>query len=452
MQEDGCVMARRREREYEPVTVPFAATPAGEPPSVRQWANPCVWTERMLTTLEQGVQGGRWHTLIDKVYSPSNLFAASASVIGNRGAAGVDHQTVRDFLVDRWKELDRLHEALRTSTYRPQAVRRVWIPKPGSKEQRPLGVPTVRDRVVQTALLDVLEPIFDITFSEESYGFRHGRGCHHALERVESLLGAGNVHVVDADLKSYFDTISKPRLMARIREKVSDSRVLRLVEMFLEQGVLDGLKEWTPVAGTPQGAVLSPLLANIYLNPLDHLLAGAGFAMVRYADDFVILCKTREDAERALAMVQQWVDENELTLHPTKTRIVDARTEGFEFLGYHFRGKLRLPREKSLKKLKDAIRVKTKRCNGQCMPYVCARLSSHLRGWFAYFRHCQWSVFPSLDGWIRGRLRSILRKRQKRKGRARGWDHQRWPNAFFDEQGLYSLSAAHARFVQSSLR
>ncbi len=445
-------MSKQREKEYEPVTVPFAATPAGEPPSIRDWANPAVWTDRMLTTLEQGVRGGRWHTLIDKVYAPLNLFAASRNVIGNQGAAGVDHQTVEGFLARSQGELDRLHEALRTNTYRPQAVKRVWIPKPGSKEQRPLGVPTVRDRVVQTAMLHVLEPIFDITFSENSYGFRHGRGCHHALERVEELLNAGNVFVVDADLKSYFDTISKTRLMARIREKVSDSRVLRMIEMFLEQSVLDGMQEWTPETGTPQGAVLSPLLANIYLNPLDHLLAKAGFAMVRYADDFVILCKTREDAERALILVQQWVVENELTLHPTKTRIVDARTEGFDFLGYHFRDKLRLPREKSLKKFKDTVREKTKRTNGHGMPFLCVQLSSQLRGWFTYFRHSQWSVFRELDGWIRGRLRSILRKRQKRRGRGRGRDHQRWPNAFFDEQRLYSLNAAHIRFVQSSMR
>ena len=452
MQEDGCVMTKPRETNPQPVKVPFAATPAGEPPSARDWANPCVWTERMLRALEQGVRGGRWHTLIDKVYAPLNLFAASASVIGNRGAAGVDHQTVEDFLARRPEELDRLHQALRTDTYRPQAVQRVWIPKPGSKEQRPLGVPTVRDRVVQTALLHVLEPIFDVTFSEHSYGFRRGRGCHHALERVEELLDAGYVYVVDADLKSYFDTIPKPRLMTRVREKVSDSRVLRLVEMFLEQGVLDGLREWTPETGTPQGAVLSPLLANIYLNPLDHLLAEAGFAAVRYADDFVILCKTQEDAERALALVQRWVADNDLALHPTKTKIVDARTEGFDFLGYHFRGDLRLPREKSLKKFKDEVRKKTKRTNGQCMPAVCARLSSQLRGWFTYFRHCYWTVFRALDGWIRGRLRSILRKRRGRRGRARGTDHQRWPNRFFDEQGLYSLSAAYVRFAQSSRR
>jgi RNA-directed DNA polymerase len=406
----------------------------------------------MLTTLEQGVRGGRWHTLIDKVYSPNNLLVASGNVIGNGGAAGVDHQTVDGFLDRRQEELDRLHDLLRTDSYRPQTVQRVWIPKPGSKEQRPLGIPTVRDRVVQTALLYVLEPIFDATFSEQSYGFRHGRGCHHALACVEALLESDHVFVVDADLKSYFDTISKPRLMTRLREKLSDSRVLKLIEMFLKQGVLDGLREWTPEKGTPQGAVLSPLLANIYLNPLDHLLTDAGFAMVRYADDFVILCKTREEAERALTVVQRWVEENELTLHPTKTRIVDARSEGFDFLGYHFRGALRLPREKSLNKFKDDVRVKTKRTNGNCMPFICYRLSAQLRGWFTYFRHCHWSEFRGLDGWIRGRLRSILRKRQKRRGRGRGWDHHRWPNTYFDEQGLYSLRAAHVRFVQSSRR
>lgn len=432
------------------MTVPFAATPTGDPVSIRDWANPSVWTDRMLTTLEQGVRGGRWHTLSDKVYAPLNLFAASESVIGKRGAAGVDHQTAANFLGRRGEELDRLHKALRTNTYRPQAVRRVWIPKPGSREKRPLGVPTVRDRVVQTALLHVLEPIFDATFSPQSYGFRHGRGCHHALGRVEQLLGDGHVYVVDADLKSYFDTIPKGRLMARLREKVSDSRVLQLVEMFLEQGVLDGLREWTPETGTPQGAVLSPLLANIYLNPLDHLLEDAGFAMVRYADDFVILCKTRKEAEAALALVQRWVAEEGLTLHPTKTKIVDACAEGFDFLGYHFRGVLRLPRKKSLTKFKDGVREKTKRCSGRSMPAICARLSLQLRGWFAFFRHCHWIVFRDLDGWIRSRLRAILRKRLHRRGRERRVDHKHWPNTFFEQHGLYSLSLAHVRFVQSS--
>lgn len=404
----------------------------------------------MLTTLRQGVRGGKWHTLIDKVYAPINLFYAHRQVSGKRGAAGVDHQTVEDFEARRREELDRLHEALRTNTYVPQAVRRVWIPKPGSNEQRPLGVPTVRDRVVQTALLHVLEPIFDVTFSDHSYGFRHGRGCHHALERVEQLLTSGHVHVVDADLKSYFDTIPKDRLLALVGEKVSDSRVLRLVEMFLEQGVMDGLREWTPEAGTPQGAVVSPLLANIYLNPLDHLLEEAGFALVRYADDFVILCQTREAAERALELVRNWVVANGLTLHPTKTKIVDAREESFAFLGYSFRGKFRFPREKSLRKLQDGIREKTRRTNGNSLSVICARLSSQLRGWFTYFRHCHWTVFLELDQWTRGRLRSILRKRSKRRGRGRGRDNHRWRNAYFTEQGLYSLGAAHVRFAQSS--
>jgi len=406
----------------------------------------------MLTALEQGVRGGRWHTLIDKVYSSLNLFVASGNVIGNGGAAGVDHQSVENFLTHRQEELKRLEEALRTETYRPQAVRRVWIPKPGSKEQRPLGIPTVRDRVVQTALLHVLEPIFDVTFAEHSYGFRHGRGCHHALEQIEAWLKEGYVYVVDTDLKSYFDTIPKDRMLTRVREKVSDSRVLRLIEMFLEQGVMEGLREWTPEAGTPQGAVVSPLLANIYLNPLDHAVANAGFRMVRYADDFVILCQTHEDAERALMLVQEWVEENGLTLHPIKTKIVDARTDGFDFLGYHFRDHLRFPRDKSLRKLKDTIRAKTARNSGHGLPIICASLNVTLRGWFTYFRHCSPSVYHRLDGWIRMRLRSLLRKRQRRRGRGRGLDHHRWPNAFFTEHGLFSLETAHTQYRQSSMR
>ena len=403
----------------------------------------------MLNALRKGVRGGKWHTLIDKVYNPLELAAASLSVLGNEGAAGVDHQTVEQFEDRQVEELSRLGEELREGKYRPRAVKRVWIPKPGGTEKRPLGIPCVRDRVVQTALLHVLEPIFDVTFSENSYGFRHGRGCHHALGRVEALLKEGCVYVVDADLKSYFDTIPKERLLGRVRERVSDSRVLRLVEQFLEQGVMDGLSEWVPDKGTPQGAVISPLLANLYLDPLDHLLAGAGYAMVRYADDFVILCRSREEADGALAEVKAWVEENDLTLHPTKTKIVDARTEGFDFLGYTFRGDLRLPRAKSLTKFEDGIRAKTGRTNGNSLTWIVGTLNATLPGWFGYFRHCHWSVYTTLDGWIRGRLRSILRKRTGRRGRGRGADHQRWPNKFFADLGLYSLSSAHGRLHQS---
>jgi RNA-directed DNA polymerase len=440
---------KTKRTDQRPATVPFGATPAGQPPAVKEWANRVVWNERMLDALHQGVRGGKWHTLIDKVYSTLNLYAASRSVLGNEGAAGVDHQTVTQFQDRQLEELQRLEEELRTGKYQPRPVKRVWIPKPGSTEQRPLGIPSVRDRVVQTALLHVLEPIFDITFVEHSYGFRKGRGCHHALERIETLLNEGYVHVVDADLKSYFDTMPKDRLMNRVRERVSDSRVLGLVEKFLEQGVMEGLSLWTPETGTPQGAVISPLLANLYLNPLDHLLAEAGIAMVRYADDFVILCRSRTEADQALAKVKQWVEENGLTLHPTKTKIVDARTDGFDFLGYTFRGQLRLPRKKSLDKIRESIRAKTPRTNGNSLACLVRSLNATLQGWFGFFRHCHWTVFTGMDGWVRGRLRSILRRRAGRRGRGRGADHQRWPNDYFADQGLYSLHEAHGRLNQS---
>jgi RNA-directed DNA polymerase len=406
----------------------------------------------MLATLSTGVRGGKWHTLIDKVFAERNLYTASSKVLANGGAAGVDHISTAEFESHRREELQRLAEALRTDSYRPQAVRRTWIDKPGTNEQRPLGIPTVRDRVVQTALLHVLEPIFDSTFAEHSYGFRHGRGCHQALERVEALLNDGYVYVVDADLKSYFDTIPHDRLLDRVCEKVSDRRIQRLVKMFLEQGVMEGLSEWTPEEGTPQGAVISPLLANIYLNPLDHLVADAGFAMVRYADDFVILCQTREDADRVLNLVQEWGEENGLTLHPTKTRIVDARSAAFDFLGYRFRGNLRVPRTKSRAKFKAAVRATTRRNNGHSLSSIVASLTPMLRGWFTYFRHCHPQVYRGLDSWIRMRLRSILRRRQGRGGRGRGADQQRWPNAYFAEHGLFSLQAAHVRYCQSCRR
>jgi RNA-directed DNA polymerase len=406
----------------------------------------------MLTALEKGVRGGRWHTLIDKVYTEINLFNAIRKVVENKGAPGIDHVTVEKFDSHNREERTRLHAELKDDTYRPQAVRRKWIDKPGSPEKRPLGIPTVRDRVVQTALRNVIEPIFDMTFAEHSYGFRPGRGCHHALEHVERLLNAGAIYVVDADLKSYFDTINHQKLLERIHEKVSDSRILKLIEMFLQQGIMDGLESWTPEQGSPQGAVISPLLANIYLNPLDHLMTGAGYQMVRYADDFVILCQSREDAERALELVRQWVVESDLTLHPTKTRIVDARTEIFDFLGYRFKGAVRLPRPKSEDKLKDTVRAKTKRTNGNCLPFIINQVNQTLHGWFTYFRHCHPSVFRELDCWIRMRLRSILRKRSGRRGRGRGKDHQQWPNRFFEEQRLYSLKAAHLSYSQSCLR
>ena len=439
--------------EPPPAAVPLAKQ-AGEFRARWAWTEPAVWTERMLSALETGVKGGVWFSLIDKVYSRRNLTAAATRVAANEGAAGVDHVTVAAFTQRLDANLHELEEGLQSGAYRPQPIRRKEIPKPGKPGQtRPLGIPTVRDRTVQTALRNVLEPIFERDFHEHSYGFRPGRGCKDALRRVQQLLDEGYVWVVDADLKSYFDTIPHERLMALVGRKVSDSRVLALIEAFLTQGVLQDGACWTPEEGTPQGAVLSPLLSNIYLDPLDHAMAAAGFEMVRYADDFVILCRSRAKAEAALAMVQAWTKEVGLTLHPDKTRLVDARERGgFDFLGYHFERSLRWPSKKSLTKLKDAIRKKTKRNNGHCLAFIIRDVSVTLRGWFAYFKHSNYRTFTDLDKWIRGRLRSILRKRRGLRGRGRGSDHVLYRNDFFTAHGLYNLTAARRTAAQSSRR
>ena len=310
--------------ETKPKLVLATTTQFGYDPLRWSWVEPAVWTERMLTTLERGVKGGKWFSLIDKVYSADNLASSFTKVLANDGAAGMDHIGVRDFERNLEVNLAKLHEQLRDGSYHSQAVRRVWIPKLGSKELRPLGIPTVRDRTVQAAIRHAIEPIFEREFAEHSYGFRPGRGCKDALRRVDELLKQGYRWVVDADLKAYFDTIPHDKLMTRLREKISDGRVLDLIESFLQAKILDEGKEWTPEAGAPQSAVLSPLLSNIYLNPLDHLLVAHGLEMVRYADDFVILCRTEEEAQRALELVRTWVAEAGLKLHPEKTRIVNV--------------------------------------------------------------------------------------------------------------------------------
>jgi RNA-directed DNA polymerase len=407
----------------------------------------------MLTALEQGVKGGKWFSLMDKVTDPKTLWRGFEQVKANQGAAGVDRQSVEDFERNLIQNLKQLSEQLRDGTFRPQPVRRVWIPKPGSTEQRPLGIPTVRDRVVQAALRMVLEPIFERDFAEHSYGFRPNRGCKDALRRVDDLLKQGYTWVVDADLKSYFDTIPQDRLIEQVQEKVSDGQVIGLIEQYLGQQVMDSGKSWTPEAGTPQGAVLSPLLSNIYLDPLDRAMAAAGIEMVRYADDFVILSRSQREAEHALEQVRQWTEQAGLRLHPVKTRIVDAtQPGGFDFLGYHFERGKKWPREKSLRKFRDTIRVKTRRTNGHSLKVTIEDLNRTLKGWFGFFKHSYPTTFRTEDGWVRGRLRSILRQRSGRRGCACGEDHHRWPNAFFAEQGLFSLTHAHAMACQSLTR
>lgn len=405
----------------------------------------------MLQALENGVKGGKWFSLMDKVWHPDNLGAAWLRAVRNGGSAGTDGQSIRAFTAHAGRELDRLHRELRAGTYAPQPVRRCWIPKPGGKEKRPLGIPAVRDRIVQGAIRNVIEPIFERSFAEHSYGFRPGRGCKDALRRVDRLLREGRTWVVDVDLKSYFDTIPHDRLLARVAELISDGKLLGLLQQYLKAGVMDGLKGWEPTeAGTPQGAVISPALANLYLNPLDHLMAAAGYAMTRYADDLVVQCRSHAEATAALAVISQWATENGLTVHPVKTRIVDASQKGgFDFLGYHFERGLKWPRPKSMDKFRNTVRHKTRRSPGQSMACIIAQLNPTLRGWFEYFKHSHYTAFQFVDSWVRGRLRSILRRHQGKRGRGRGGDHVRWPNAYFDRLGLYSLVKARRLALQS---
>ena len=442
-----------REEAKTPAGVPKRATQAGETQTRWGWVEPSVWTERMLTALERGVKGGKWFSLIDKVYAKENLRSGFAQVKTNRGGTGVDHETIGRYEARLEENLEKLSRELKEGKYQPQAIKRQWIPKAGSSKLRPLGIPTVRDRVAQAALLNVLEPIFEHEFSEQSYGFRPNRGCKDALRRVDELLKRGYTWVIDADMESYFDTIPHAELMRRVEEKVSDGAVLRLIEGYLKQEVMDGMERWEPEKGSPQGAIISPLLSNIYLNPLDHEMKRRGREMVRYADDFVILSRSRAEAEEALEEVREWVEQSGLRLHPEKTRIVDARERGgFDFLGYHFERGMKWPREKSLKKFKETIREKTRRNNGNSLENIITEVNVTVRGWFEYYKHSHRTTFEPLDGWIRMRLRSINRKRIGLKGRGRGRDNQRWTNNYFARHGLYSLVTAHVLACQSCSR
>ena len=406
----------------------------------------------MLATLERGIKGDKWYSLIDKVWKMENLQSAVANVARNKSKQKPDGQRGRRYAEQKDWRLPTLQSKLRNGDYQPQPVRRVWIPKLGSRELRPLGIPPVENRVVEMAVRQVIEPIFEQTFAEQSYGFRPRRGAKDALRRVQQLLNAGLIWIVDADVKGYYDNIPQDKLLAAVAEHISDGAVLELLRRFLEQGVMESGKGWQPTeTGTPQGAVISPLLANIYLNPLDHLMAKQGWEMVRYADDFIILCESAEQAQAALTTVRQWMEQAGLSLHPTKTRIVNASEPGgFDFLGYHFERGHRWPRKKSLDKLKDALRAKTERKRPDSVEDIIDDVNRSLRGWMKYFQHSHWTTFKPLDQWTRQRLRSILRKRHKLNGRARGRDHQRWPNDFFAIRGLISLALAQVQAANAS--
>jgi RNA-directed DNA polymerase len=408
------------------------------------WAEATIWTERMVSALVNGVKGGKWFSLVDKVIRPTTLEAAWRKVARNKGAAGVDGQSIERFTAQAERYLQELHDSLKDGSYRPSPIKRVEIPK-GDGRTRPLGIPTVKDRIVQTALKMAIEPIFEVQFRSGSYGFRPGRSCKDALREVDRLLKEGYAFVVDADLTSYFDSIPHDKLMALVTERISDGRVLSLIDGFLRQDIMTDMACWQPTTGTPQGAVLSPLLANIYLHPLDLLMEESGRRMVRYADDFVILCRTEAEAVDVLRQVEAWVAANGLTLHPDKTRVGDSRQpgQGFEFLGYRFEAGRRLVRKKSLKAFKDKVRMRTIRSRGDSLERIITDLNPMLRGWFGYFKHATPALYGVLDGFVRRRLRAILRKQDKRPGIGRcAADHQRWPNAFFAAHGLFTLRTA----------
>jgi len=405
----------------------------------------------MLAALANGVKGGKWFSLIDKVYRQETLKAAWDKVRENGGAAGVDGQSVKRFGFRAEAYLAELEQALKSGEYRPEPIKRVEIPKGGGK-LRPLGIPAVKDRIVQTALKLVIEPIFEREFEESSYGFRPQRSCKDALREVDDLIKQGYTQVVDADLESYFDTIPHVALMRQIEERISDGRVLSLIEQFLSQDIIQEMKRWTPTAGTPQGAVISPLLANIYLHPLDRQMKQQGHRMVRYADDFVVLCRTAGQAQSALEEVKSWVERNGLRLNVDKTHVGDCQQagQGFEFLGYRFEAGRRWVRRKSLKALRERIRIKTKRTRGDSLATIIADLNPMLRGWFNYFKHAHSVTQLGIDGFARRRLRALLRKQEKRPGMGRCLsDHRRWPNTYFAAQGLFTITAAHGLASQS---
>jgi RNA-directed DNA polymerase len=358
----------------------------------------------------------------------------------------VDGVTVQEFSKRAEQEIARLAEELKTGSYRPRPVRRHWINKLGTTKKRPLGLPSVRDKVVQEALKSLIEPIFEYEFKDGSHGFRPGRSTDTACLRLEASLRMGKCWVVDADITGFFDNIDHEKLLDQINRRIADGKVLKLIRAFLEAGVMEEMSVRYATTGTPQGGIVSPLLANIFLHALDERLEAAGIGWVRYADDFLLLCETQAEAEAALAVARDVLTAMGLSLSPEKTSIVHL-DEGFDFAGWHYRGHQRWPRAKSVKALRLKLKGKTRRKRPGSMDEICRQLTPILRGWFNFFRNGNsGKVFHELIAWQRRRLRSILHKRHKGHGIGKASLHLKWPNRLFARWGLFDLEVELTRY------
>ena len=374
------------------------------------------------------------HSLTGRI-TIERMHAAFKRVKRNRGAAGIDKVSIQMFQANLDENLAALMHDLKTrGEFQPMPLRRVFIPKGNTGQQRPLGIPAVRDRVAQEVLRQLLSPIFERLFHPDSYGFRPGRNCHQAVQRVLDLGQQGYRQVLDADISGFFDNIPHDVIMAGVRAEVADGNILNLLERFLQAGVMEqGVFKPTTV-GTPQGGVISPLLANITLNHLDQQLDAAGFRLVRYADDFVVLCQSERQAQEARTLVERVLTELGLKLSPEKTQVTRF-AQGFSFLGFFISSWSVRMRDKSVEKFKDKVRELTQRhCNLDAQ--VVVRLNRVIRGTANYFAatfaRCL-KRFEALDEWIRMRLRCM------RTGRKSRSDNSRIRRRYFDRLGVVRL-------------